>query len=157
MNGRLKTLIVGAAAVVAIAAGIGAASADGHSENVIKYRQNVMRAIGGHTGAIAAVVKGEVPFRGHVAAHADSLAAMSGSIVEMFPEGSTAGAETRAKAEIWQDWDDFVSAAGDLETATANLAQVVNGGGDAAAIEAAFGDVGKACGGCHRPFRARAN
>ncbi len=157
MNGRLRTCIAAAAAVAAVAAGIGAASADGHSENVIKYRQNVMRAIGGHTGAISAVVKGEVEFTGHVAAHADSLAAMAGSITEMFPQGTESGADTRAKAEIWQDWDDFVSAAGDLETATANLAQVVNGGGDAAAIGDAFGEVGKACGGCHRPFRARAN
>ena len=156
MNGRLSTWICGACTVVAMSAGIGSASADGHSENVIKYRQAVMSAIGGHTGAIAAVVKGEVEFTGHVQGHADSLAAMAGTIVDMFPEGTESGAETRAKAEIWQDWDEFVEAAQAMEAATATLAEAA-AGGDMAAIGAAFGDVGKSCGGCHRPFRARAN
>ena len=156
MNGRLRTLIVGASAAAAIAAGIGAAWADGHSENVIKYRQNVMRAIGGHTGSIAAVVKGEVDFTGHVAAHADSIAALSGAVLEMFPQGTDSGADTRAKPDIWQDWDGFTEAAEAFEAAAGNLAQAA-AGGDQAAIAAAFGDLGKSCGGCHRPFRTPAN
>ena len=155
MNGRLRTWICGACAVAAVSAGVGVAWADGHSENVIKYRQNVMRSIGGHTGAIAAVVKGEVEFGSHVSAHAESIAATSQLIVDMFPEGTLTGADTRAKPEIWQDWDDFRAKANDLQTAADALVGVVNGGGDASAIEAAFGDVGKACGGCHRPFRTR--
>ena len=155
MNGRLRTWIVGVAAVAAVAAGIGGASAADESENVIKYRQNVMRSIGGHTGAIAAVVKGEVTFGSHVSTHAEAIAATSQLIVDMFPEGTLTGAETRAKPEIWQDWDDFRARANDLQTAAGNLVQVVNGGGDAAAVGAAFGEVGKACGGCHRPFRTR--
>lgn len=157
MNGRLKGWIAGVSAMAAVAAGIGMASAADESENVIKYRQNVMRSIGGHTGAIAAVVKGEVSFGGHVAAHAESLAAMSETVIDLFPEGTLTGAETRAKPEIWQDWDDFRAKADDLQAAAGNLVQVVNGGGDLAAIETAFGDVGKACGGCHRPYRTRAN
>ena len=88
MNGRLKGWIVGVSAIAAVAAGVGMASAADESENVIKYRQNVMRSIGGHTGAIAAVVKGEVSFGAHVAAHAEALAATSQQIVDMFPEGT---------------------------------------------------------------------
>ena len=107
MNGRLKTWIAGVSAVAALAAGIGMASAADESENVIKYRQNVMRSIGGHMGAISGVVKGEVSFGSHVGAHAESMAATSQLIVDMFPAGSTTGAETRAKPEIWQDWDTF--------------------------------------------------
>ena len=128
MNGRLKGWIVGVSAIAAVAAGVGMASAADESENVIKYRQNVMRSIGGHTGAIAAVVKGEVSFGAHVAAHAGALAATSQQIVDMFPEGTLTGAETRAKPEIWQDWDDFRAKAGDLQSATSNLAQVRHGG-----------------------------
>ena len=156
MNGRLRTWIIGASAVVAVAAGIGTASATDEPENVIKYRQSVMSAIGGHTGSIAAVVKGEVSFTGHVAAHADSIAALSGAVLEMFPQGSDSGAETRAKPDIWQDWDGFTEAAEAFEAAAGNLAQVA-AGGDQAAIAAAFGDLGKSCGGCHRPFRTPAN
>ncbi len=155
MNGRLKAWLVGVSAVAAIAAGIGVASAADESENIIKYRQNVMRSIGGHMGAISGVVKREVTFSGHVGTHADSLAATSRTIVDLFPPGSTTGAETRAKAEIWQDWDDFRAKAGDLVAAADNLVRVAHSGGDAAALEAAFGQVGMACGGCHRPFRAK--
>lgn len=157
MNGRLKSWLVGISAMAAVAAGVGAASAADESENVIKYRQNVMRSIGGHTGAIAAVVKGEVSYGAHVAAHAQSIAATSQLIVDMFPEGTLTGADTDAKPEIWQDWDTFREKANDLQVAAANLVQVVDGGGDMAAVGAAFGDVGKACGGCHRPFRVKRN
>lgn len=157
MNGRLRSWIAGASVVAAVAAGIGAASAADDSANVIKYRQNVMRSIGGHMGAISGVVKGEVSYTGHLAGHADALAAMSQLVLDLFPEGSLTGAETRAKPEIWQDWDTFRGKVDDLQAATANLAAVVNGGGDLAAVEAAFGDVGKACGGCHRPFRTEQN
>lgn len=155
MNGRLRAWIVGVSAVAALAAGVGAASAADESENVIKYRQNVMRSIGGHTGAIGAVMKGEVSYGSHVAAHAESIAATSQLIIDMFPEGTLTGAETAAKPEIWQDWDTFREKANDLQTAASNLVQVVNGGGDMDAVGAAFGDVGKACGGCHRPFRVK--
>ena len=157
MNGRLRNWLVGVSAVAAVAAGVGVASAADESENVIKYRQNVMRSIGGHMGAISGVVKGEVTFGSHVSTHAEALAATSQVIVDMFPQGSTTGAETRAKAEIWQDWDTFRQKATDLQNAAANLVQVANGGGDAAALEAAFGQVGMACGGCHRPFREKAD
>lgn len=154
MNGRLRTWIVGVSAMAALAAGIGAASAADESANVIKYRQNVMRSIGGHMGAISGVVKGEVSYGSHVAAHAESVAATSQLIVDMFPQGSLTGAETAAKPEIWQDWDDFRQKASDLQTAASNLAQVANSG-DMSGLEAAFGEVGKACGGCHRPFRIK--
>ena len=157
MNGRLRTWIIGVSAVAAVAAGIGVASAADESENVIKYRQNVMRSMGGHAGAISGVVKGEVTFSGHVLSHAQAIRANSLMIVDMFPEGTLTGAETRAKPEIWQDWDTFRQKASDLEAAAGNLIQVVSGGGDAAAVEAAFGQVGMACGGCHRPFREKAD
>lgn len=157
MSGRFRSWIAGVSAVAAVAAGVGMASAADESENVIKYRQNVMRSMGGHMGAISGVVKGEVSFTGHVAGHAEAIVAISQIITDMFPQGSTTGAEHRAKDEIWQDWDSFGQKAEDLQAAAGNLVQVASAGGDAAALEAAFGNVGKACGGCHRPFRTPAD
>lgn len=122
--------------------------------NVIKYRQAVMKAIGGHMGSIAGVVKGEVSYIGHVAAHAEGINALSKTLTEIFPKGTgNGGNKTAALPKIWEDWAGFENAAKALDTASAKLVEVAKGG-DAQAIGAAFGDLGKACGGCHKPYRA---
>ncbi len=58
---------------------------------MIKYRQAVMKAIGGHTGAIVAVVKGEVSYVGQVARApaADAVLRIGADV------GSGKGAERR--------------------------------------------------------------
>lgn len=124
-------------------------------ENVVKYRQSVMRALGGHAGAIAGVVKGEVGFVPHVAAHARGINDMSKLIADLFPQGTgeDAGLETRALPDIWKDQDKFKAAVDKLQAESAKLVEVA-ANGDAAAIGAQFQNVGKACGGCHKPFRA---
>lgn len=124
-------------------------------ENVIKYRQSVMSAVGGHTGAIAGVVKGEVGFTDHVAAHARGIHEMSKLVVEIFPEGTSNadGFETRALPKVWEDWSGFKEAAEKLEAESEKLVEVAEGG-DSQALGAQFMAVGKACGGCHKPFRA---
>ena len=145
---------------VAIAAGvlIGVASqafAVDEPENMIKYRQSVMKAIGGHTGAIAGVVKGEVSFVGHVAAHARGINEMSKLIPQLFPKGTDNATmkDTRALPAIWEDPSKFETAARNLETESAKLIEVAQGG-DVATIGAQLENVGKACGACHKPFRA---
>lgn len=132
------------------------ALAAGEPENVIKYRQSVMGALGGHAGAIAGVVKGEVGFTDHVAAHARAISETSKLVVEVFPEGTSdaAGFDTRALPKIWEDWSGFKEAAEKLEAESAKLVEIAENGGDTRAIGAQFVAVGKACGGCHKPFRA---
>jgi len=145
---------------LAIAASLlfGAASpafAADEPENMIKYRKAVMSAIGGHTGAIAGVVKGEVSFVGHVEAHARGINEMSKLITQLFPTGTDNGAfkDTRALPAIWQDRAKFDAAAQALQDESAKLIEVAQGG-DAGAIGAQLQNVGKACGSCHKPFRA---
>ena len=131
-----------------------AAPALDEPEHVIKYRQQVMRALGAHAAAIAAVVKGEVSFVGDVEAHAESLAAMAKLIPDLFPSGTDDRTfDTRALPEIWQDWARFSASAEEVETESARLAEVAVSG-DADAIAAQFVKVAKACGGCHKAFRA---
>lgn len=122
-------------------------------EDYIKYRQAMMKAIGGHMGASSQIVRGKVSPEGHLAMHADALAVLSGDLTALFPEGSDFG-ETKAKAAIWDDWGTFEKAAAEAKQATADFAAAA-GSGDADRIAAAHKAVGKACKGCHEDFREK--
>jgi cytochrome c556 len=61
--------------------------------------------------------------------------------------------KTVAKAEIWQDRARFETAFDDMQAAVAALGDVAGDGQPA--LAAAVGNLGKACGGCHKPFRAK--
>lgn len=153
MKHSLKHTALGLlAAAFTLAAAVPARAADDPA-NVIKYRQNVMKSQAGHIGAIAAVVKGEVSYTRHIAAHARALERTSAMIPDMFPEGTGVG-DTRAKPDIWQNWAKFEVAAKALGTASGELARVAESG-DMAAVGAQLQEVGKACGGCHKPFRKK--
>ena len=49
---------------------------------------------------------------------------------------------------------DFNKALSAFQAASAKLLEAANSG-DKAAVGAALGGVGKACGGCHKPFRKK--
>lgn len=122
-------------------------------ENYIKYRQAVMKAIGGHTGAASQIVRGKVAVQHDLLVHAEALAGLSAHITRLFPEGSDFG-ETKAREEIWSQWDKFDLAAGEAKKATAAFAVAV-AGGDPRQISTAFKAVGKSCKGCHKDFRIK--
>ena len=65
--------------------------------------------------------------------------------------GSMAGATKVFFEEIWDDWEDFIRYADDLDKAARQLAENAGSGKDAS--EDAFRDVVKACRGCHDEFR----
>jgi len=149
-------LAFGASTVGLILAYSTQARAVDEPENVIKYRRAVMLSMGAHTGAIVHVAKREVSFVGQVAAHARSINAMSKLITSLFPKGTgnDSAYKTRALPKIWNDWAHFAAAAKKLEAESAKLVEVA-AGGDVAAIGAQLGNMGKACGGCHKPYRAK--
>ena len=139
-------------AAVALAGATAVKAADDPA-NILKYRKSVMQANGVHIGAIAAVVKGEVSYSGHVAAHARALHATSMMVSDVFPPGSAVG-DSRANPEIWQEPAKFAAAVKALQTESGELARVAESG-DMAAIGAQLKKVGQACGGCHKPFRKK--
>ena len=145
----MKTLTL---ATIALLATSQFASAES-PENYIKYRQAMMKAIGGHMGASSQILRGKVSPEGHLAMHADALAALSANLTALFPEGSDFG-ETKAKAEIWDNWSTFEKAAANSKQATAEFAAAV-ASGDAERIKAAQKAVGKSCKGCHKDFREK--
>ena len=129
--------------------------AAGSSEDEVKYRKSVMKAIGGHTGAIAAVVKGQVSYGAHVASHARGIKDMSLLVGDVFPanSGPDSFKDTRALAKIWDEPTKFKEAVTAFQQAAAKFADIAESG-DSGAIAAGLGDLGKSCGGCHKPFRA---
>ena len=119
----------------------------------IKYRQNVMKAIGGNMGAIAAIMQGKVEHKSHLKMLATALNADSKAVRDIFPEGSDLG-ETNAKPEIWQKPDEFKAAVEKLETNADKFLAAVDSG-DQAAIGEAMKALGGSCKGCHDDFRQK--
>ena len=98
----LKTLTI-ATALLAFSSAALAES----PENYIKYRQAMMKAIGGHMGASTQIVRGKITAPGDLAMHADALAALNADLARLFPEGSDFG-ETQAKFVITDTENGFI-------------------------------------------------
>ncbi len=119
-------------------------------QGMITYRQSVMKAVGGHTGAMAGIVKGEVPFTGDLKGHARALAELAEIAPRIFPESSGVG-DSRALPAIWQKPDEFKKAMTAFQTAAAELNRVAEE--NPRNVGAALGELGKTCKGCHDSFR----
>jgi cytochrome c556 len=129
-------------------------SAPSKAERTIEYRQSALYLLGWNIGPIAAMVKGEIPFDAKAAElRAMRLAQIAPMIVEGFPSDSQTGAPTKAKPEIWQNFEDFKSKAATLAEVTAKFAETTRSG-DQAAVAAGLGEVGNACKACHEKYRA---
>ena len=120
-------------------------------EDIIKYRQNMMKAIGGHTAAAGAIVQGKVDYKNQLADHARALQALTSDIPGLFPKDSDFG-DTKAKDEVWSNRAAFEKHAKDAKTQVAAFAKAVQGGNQQA-IAASFKDVGERCKACHKDFR----
>ena len=130
---------------------VSSAVAETLPEDAIKYRQTVMQSFGAHISAIALIFTGKVDQPDQLAAHSDALAAVGAYIDTLFPAGSGDG-ETHALPLIWEEPDQFGEAARNGGTATAALAEAIDGG-DRKATAQAFKAVGEACKGCHDRYR----
>ena len=146
----LVILVVGAVGIISLLQPVVAAD---EPANVIKYRKELMKASAHHITNIFSVLKGDTSYSGHIAANARAISDSAAMMIDIFPEGSGEG-NTRALPSIWQDWPKFEAAAMALKTAADDLASA-SGTGDTTTIGAAAGAVGKACGGCHEPFRKK--
>lgn len=133
---------------------LGVLPATAQEEGIIKHRKAVMKAVGGHMGAMSAILKGQVPFKKDAAVHARAMADLAKIAERVFPEGSDFGA-TRAKEEIWKKPKDFKKLIDAFKAESAKLA-VISKTGDMKAFGAQFKVLGKnACGACHKQFREK--
>lgn len=135
-------------AVAVIGAGLAATQpvfADGHA---VKERKATFKKISKANKAIKAAVK--AGDNGAAMAQAKMIVGYADNLAGLFPKGTdrgTLGAKaTRAKPEIWSDWNTFKEKLAGLRGVASKVA-----GGDMAAAKG----MGKACGACHKLFRGK--
>jgi len=136
-----------------LAAAVFAGSAFAAEDSAVKYRQSVMKALAGHMGATASIIKGEAGASHHLVAHAAAISSLARMAKDVFPKGSDKG-DTRALPVIWEQPQDFAQVIKAMEAATGGLVAAARSG-DGIDIKNAFSAVGKACGGCHKKFRKK--
>lgn len=117
-------------------------------------RQEMMKKVGGATGAMAKMVKGEADFDAAAALAAlTTMSEVAGSFGEYFPEGSETGFETEAAPAIWSDragFEEKIAAfKSDADAAIAAAPADLDG------LKAVFGPLTKNCGTCHETYRLK--
>lgn len=154
---KIVTLLVALAFLPLAGAFVGAGAAP--NANPVKERQKLMRSVGKAMKTSVKMLRGERPYDAGAAADAmKTMNDVAGKYAGLFPEGSDMensimdfDQESDAKPEIWTNMDDFKMKAAALKMASAAAQKAA---GDKAMFMAAFGDVGKACKGCHGKYKA---
>jgi cytochrome c556 len=136
--------------VSAFAVGLTAATAQ---QDPIAARKALMKGNGQQAALAAKMIKGEEPFdlvkaKAVFATFQDAATKMPA----LFPDNSKTGGETAADPKIWASMDDFKAKFAKLGADAKNAEASVN---DRDSLKAAFGIVGKDCGGCHETYRIK--
>ena len=86
-----------------------------------------------------------------ISKEAESIASWAKAMPEFFPQGSDMG-DTKARPEIWENWDDFLAKSAANREAAETLAELAAAGNDEA-LPSAFGALSKTCGDCHKLYK----
>ncbi len=120
-------------------------------EDDIKKRKGLMKSNNKSAKAIKGAVK-EGDFA-TIEQNAKKIGANAGNFVAFFSGGSTAK-NSRAKAEIWQEWDDFKAKASHLKDTAGQLVSAANAK-NSEQVQVQNKAVGAACRACHRSYRGK--
>lgn len=116
-------------------------------EKAVDFRRGLLETVSWKLGQVARSAGG-----GDKAAfqkHAKDLSYLTTMITEGFIPNSVVG-NSKAKKEIWEDWDDFVERAETLQTAARGLTA---SGYDISGFDPR--EFGKNCGNCHRKYKEK--
>ena len=109
----------------------------------------------GFKGNVAAMKKIQAAIgRGDLAAVREGaleIADWSSRMIDYFPEGSDTG-DTKARAEIWFNFDDFTSRAGNAENAALALASLAEAGHQDQLMDG-LKNLGGTCKACHSSYK----
>lgn len=123
------------------------------NEGTIKYRQQVMSAVGADMAAISDIMKYGLPFPTHVVVHAQAISRHADLAAAAFERPVTAG-PTDAKPEIWERPDEFLKKLKAMKARADELADIAsNSESTQADIGGRVKALGDACGNCHESFR----
>jgi cytochrome c556 len=120
----------------------------------VAIRSAHMKLLGHNMAILGPMAKGEAEYDAEQAQAAAGNLAKIAAIehVGYWPEGTSSDeTESRALPAIWTEMDKFEEKIDMLEQATMKLEEAAGEGLEP--MKAAFGEVGQACGGCHKPYR----
>ncbi len=125
-------------------------------KTAIEARQAVFKLINNQNAPIGQMLRGGEFSADTVARNAGRIKVLADMIPELFARDTRQykDSPTRALDGIWNSQADFKVKADALGTAADALIAAAKTG-DKAKVQAAAGDVGKACGACHDNFRAK--
>lgn len=156
--------ILTAAAALAVFAAAGAVAV-AHDAASLEYegdkppqveRWELMDEVGNNAQTLGDMAKGDIAYDAEQAREALQVIAENGErFLDLFPEGTETGHDTRALPTIWSDREGFERIGNDMVEA-ANAA-VERTGEDFDAFRTAFRDVGQTCRACHQDYRAEKN
>ena len=144
---RHRVLVLSACFVAATAWAAQAAE----PEDIIKYRQNVMKSQGAHLAAVGAIIQGKVDYKSQLADHLKALQASTKDVPGLFPKDSDFG-ETKAQDSVWKNSADFQKRSKDTHDKVNALAKSV-AANDSKNYAARFKDVADSCKACHKDYR----
>jgi cytochrome c556 len=149
---RIPTWIPAGLLLACLGGGVVAADMAG----VVHDRQAHFKQIGKAAKGIKEALGAPAPDVKAIQGYAKTIDQLAPQLPTWFPAGSgpQPGVKTEAKAVIWTKASDFKSAA-DGFASEAKRFDAVAAGGDAAAIRAGYGALGKACKTCHDQFREK--
>lgn len=140
-----KVLMIGAV----LTAGAAVAQVERTDPNAIA-RSELMRTAGKSIGILSDMAEGKTPFDAAAAEGAKAaLIDVASKIEPTFKDQGAADPASRAKPEVWANWDDFLLKAKALGDGAAAM--------DVASVEtigAGMGAIGGACGDCHKTYQA---
>ena len=131
-----------------------AAHAQVKPEDQIKQRRAGYAVMGHNFVNLAAMAQEKKPYnREEAGRNADLVAALCDYMKGFFGEGTDKGAETRAKAEVWQKRGDFDAKMDKMVAEAKKLPAAART--DLPALKKAVADAGAACKACHDDYRAK--
>lgn len=131
------------------------ASAADDPQLTARYRETMMKGVGAHMGQLGLVLKGKIDRQQDLLGNAQAIEAAAQQFGQLFPEGTGPDkVKTHALAAVWKQPKDFEQAnAAWLKASQGLVAAIQAKPFDEAKVKAAWGDLGKSCGGCHDTFK----
>lgn len=123
--------------------------------DVVHYRQSVMELVGWNFGPLSSMTKGKTAWDAKAfAMHAERIRALSTQAIDGFEHGAANdGVETDAKADIWNNLDDFHAKLDDFVNEAKALDETARGG-DEAKMKEQFHKTAETCKACHDKYKA---
>ena len=137
--------------------GIGVAYAQ-DVDKAVKARKSVMQLYAHYLGKLGGMAKGNVEYNSEAASAAANSLAMLAKLDQsaMWPQGSDTdalGEATAALPAIWTTFPAITEKGAAFGAAADKMAAAA--GTDLASLQAVMGELGGACGACHKDFRLK--